>query len=79
MTSLHVRVWIGLLALFTYGLYPSVGEAQTEARQTKAVAPGGGIQWFATLEPALDLAQRTGRPILFLSALPSCGGVSGLW
>ena len=37
------------------------------------------IQWFSTLEPALKLAGRTGRPILFLSAVPHCGGVSGVW
>ena len=39
----------------------------------------GGIQWFATLEPARRVAEKTGRPILFLTAAPHCGGVSGMW
>jgi hypothetical protein len=39
----------------------------------------GGIQWFTGLKQGLAEAERTGRPILFLSAAPSCGGVSGMW
>jgi hypothetical protein len=39
----------------------------------------GGIQWFATLERGLAEARRTGKPILFLSAAPHCGGISGIW
>ena len=39
----------------------------------------GGIQWFATLDAGLKAAKQTGRPILFLSAAPHCGGVSGVW
>lgn len=45
----------------------------------KPQADLGGIAWFATLERGLAEAKRTGKPILFLSAAPSCGGVSGLW
>ena len=43
------------------------------------VASGAGIQWFATLDRGLAEARRTGKPILFVSAAPHCGGVSGLW
>jgi hypothetical protein len=39
----------------------------------------GGIHWFSTLKPALAFAKRTDRPILFMSAAPHCGGVSGVW
>lgn len=42
-------------------------------------ASAGGIQWFATLDRGLEEARRTGKPILFVSAAPHCGGVSGLW
>lgn len=38
-----------------------------------------GIQWFATLDSGLREAQRTGKPILLLSAAPHCGGVPGIW
>jgi len=39
----------------------------------------GGIQWFATWESGKAEAERTGRPILFVSAAPHCAGVSGIW
>ena len=39
----------------------------------------GGIQWFATWEAGQAEAERTGRPILFVSAAPHCAGVSGIW
>lgn len=37
------------------------------------------IAWYGTLESGLAEAQRSGRPILFLSAAPQCLGVSGIW
>ena len=39
----------------------------------------GAIQWFATLSRGLAEAERTGKPILFVSGNPSCAGVSGMW
>jgi hypothetical protein len=39
----------------------------------------GGIQWFTTWECAKQEAARTGKPILFVSAAASCGGVPGIW
>ncbi len=38
-----------------------------------------GVQWFATLERGRAEAERTGKPILFVSAAPPCGGISGMW
>jgi hypothetical protein len=60
---------------------PGPGEPPPPPREDEALgAPvSGGIQWFATLESGLREAQRTGRPILFVSAAPHCGGVSGTW
>jgi ABC-type sugar transport system substrate-binding protein len=57
------------------GLAPAA-RAQTAS---KAPAPAGGIQWFTRLKDGLAEAKRTGKPILFLSAAPSCGGVPGVW
>ena len=38
------------------------------------------IGWYGTWKGALAEAQRSGRPILLLSAAPQCaGGISGLW
>jgi hypothetical protein len=42
-------------------------------------AKAAGIPWFATWESGLAEAKRTGKPILLVSAAPSCGGVSGIW
>ena len=42
-------------------------------------ARAGGIQWFTTWEAGQAEAERTGRPILFVSAAPHCAGVSGIW
>jgi Spy/CpxP family protein refolding chaperone len=46
------------------------------ARQQKARA---GIAWFASWSDGLKEAQRTGKPILLVSAAPHCAGVSGIW
>ena len=48
-------------------------------RPPEVTTTGGGIQWYATLKSGLAEAERTGRPILFVSAAPSCAGVSGIW
>lgn len=39
----------------------------------------GGIQWFSTWDAGVAEAERTGRPILLVSAAPHCAGVSGIW
>jgi hypothetical protein len=45
----------------------------------QARATGGGIQWFSTWDAGIAEAERTGRPILLVSAAPHCAGVSGIW
>jgi hypothetical protein len=42
-------------------------------------ARAGGIQWFTTWEAGKAEAERTGRPLLLVSAAPHCAGVSGIW
>ncbi|MBM4013453.1 MAG: hypothetical protein FJ293_00600 [Planctomycetes bacterium] len=38
-----------------------------------------GIAWFGTWSEALAEAERTGRPLLFMSAAPQCSRVPGVW
>jgi ABC-type sugar transport system substrate-binding protein len=38
-----------------------------------------GIAWFGTWSEALAEAQRTNRPLLFMSAAPQCSRVPGVW
>jgi len=47
--------------------------------QVERAAVKGGIQWFATWDSGRREAQRSGRPILLVSAAPHCAGVSGVW
>lgn len=42
-------------------------------------ADDGGIAWYGTWSQAQKVAQKTGRPILLLSAAPHCHNVPGVW
>ena len=53
------------------------GGPETEA--VLEVPTEAGIAWFGTWEAGLAEAQRTGRPILVMSAAPQCQGVPGMW
>jgi len=55
---------------------PSVDAPKADQVVTQEPA---AIQWFATLSRGLEEAERTGKPILFVSGNPSCAGVSGMW
>ena len=50
-----------------------------QAAVTTSFAETRSIQWYATLKRGLAEAERTGKPILFVSGNPSCAGVSGMW
>ena len=38
-----------------------------------------GIAWYGVLTEGMAEAKRTGKPILFITAAPQCGGVPGMW
>ena len=44
---------------------------------SKEVSPG--IAWYGVLKEGFLEAKRTGKPILFITAAPQCGGVPGMW
>ena len=70
------------LAILTTALVLSCGfYGRPQALTANELSDGvpATIQWYAALEPALGVAAESGRPILFLSAAPHCGGVSGIW
>jgi hypothetical protein len=60
---------------------PPRGERQEPPVQESAApqTSTNGIQWFATWESGLREAQRSGRPMLLVSAAPHCAGVPGIW
>jgi hypothetical protein len=47
--------------------------------KTVGYIPDGGIVWFGTVKAGVAEARRTNRPILLMSAVPECHGVSGIW
>ena len=77
---IHTSCLIPILALLTAG---------TESIRAQRTRPGAvdvhqqpaapGIAWFGVWSEALAEAQRTNRPILLMSAAPSCQGVPGVW
>ena len=38
-----------------------------------------GVSWFGTWDAAVTEAKRTKRPILLMSATPTCNQVPGVW
>jgi hypothetical protein len=44
-----------------------------------ATADSERIAWFGTWEGGLAEAQRTGKPIMLVSAAPHCHQVPGVW
>jgi hypothetical protein len=76
----RLRVWVAGAAALVAAGGATVARGQTASPPAaKETAGGGGIQWFTRLKDGLAEARRTGRPILYLSAAPSCGGVPGVW
>ena len=56
---------------------PLFSSAQAEA--PKAIAKTEKIAWHGTWKGGLAEAQRTGKPILLVSAVPQCHSVPGVW
>ena len=54
-----------------------ISNAQAEA--PKAGAKAEKIAWHGTWKGGLTEAQRTGKPIMLVSAVPQCHSVPGVW
>ncbi len=65
-----LAVCLGLGSL-TCGQPPHRGQSSTEL--TPQVA------WFGVLSEGLAEAERTGKPVLLVSAACQCAGVPGMW
>ena len=51
---------------------------QTVVKNPQAVGEEG-VAWYTTWDTALTEAQRSNRPIFFMSAAAQCSGVSGVF
>lgn len=54
-------------------------EKNGDKQAANSIKPQGAIVWFANVDQGLAEAQRTGKPILLVSAAPHCAGVPGVW
>ena len=61
------------------GAAPDKKSSQLRPAMDSKLQKPAQIQWYASLDGGLKEAQRTGLPILLLSAAPHCAGVSGTW
>jgi len=61
------------------GAAPDKKSSQPRLNMDSKLQKPAQIQWYASLDGGLKEAQRTGLPILLLSAAPHCAGVSGTW
>ena len=61
------------------GSAPDKKSSQPRPNMDSKLQKPAQIQWYASLDGGLKEAQRTGLPILLLSAAPHCAGVSGTW
>lgn len=61
------------------GAAPDKKSSQPRPAMDSKLQKPSQIQWYASLDIGLKEAQRTGLPILLLSAAPHCAGVSGTW
>ena len=61
------------------GSAPDKKSSQPRPNMDSKLQKPAQIQWYASMDGGLKEAQRTGLPILLLSAAPHCAGVSGTW
>ncbi len=61
------------------GAAPDKKSSQPRPGMDSKLQKPAQIQWYASLDGGLKEAQRSGLPILLLSAAPHCAGVSGTW
>ena len=61
------------------GAAPDKKSSQPRPAMDSKLQKPAQIQWYASLDGGLKEAQRSGLPILLLSAAPHCAGVSGTW
>jgi len=53
--------------------------SHAQAEASKVAAKAEKIAWHGTWNGGLAEAQRTGKPIMLVSAAPQCHSVPGVW
>jgi len=71
-----IRFSIFLTVFFLVAPLVSFGQ---EVPNVSAKAKADKIAWHGTWKGGLAEAQRTGKPIMLVSAVPQCHSVPGVW
>ena len=61
------------------GVFFGLGLAGLLGAQLYGADNSGKIAWHGTWKGGLAEAQRTGKPIMLVSAVPQCHSVPGVW
>ena len=77
MKRTHIAT-LASLALFTTSVFAQ-GPRPTDLGASPQAVGEAGVAWYTTWETALAEAQRSNRPIFFMSAAATCGGISGVF
>ena len=77
-------VTFALTALLISGSWASAQRGRGAPRETIGASnplPIGasGVAWYTTWSTAVEEAERSNRPIFFMSAATTCSGVSGVF
>lgn len=67
------------LAVLTSLQGPPPADDRPRAPELEVVERESRIAWYGVWEDAAKEAERSGRPILLMSAAPRCNGVPGMW
>ena len=66
------------LALSSAGLFAQGPRPEDLGASPQAVG-AAGVAWYTTWDTALAEAERSQRPIFFMAAAATCGGISGVF
>ena len=66
------------LALCSAGLFAQGPRPEDLGASPQAIGDAG-VAWYTTWDTALAEAKRSSRPIFFMAAAATCGGISGVF
>lgn len=74
---MKMKTYFGIALLICLGLGSMTCGQPPQTRQSTELSPQ--IAWYGVLDEGLAEAERTGKPILLVSAACQCAGVPGMW
>lgn len=74
---MKTKIYLGITLALCLGLSSMTCGQRPGSQQSKELTEQ--IAWFGVLNEGLAEAERTGKPILLVSAACQCAGVPGIW